>query len=342
MSPSIKDVAKRAGVSISTVSRILNGTAKVDAAKERAVREAIAYLQYEPNQLGRGLVKQRTEMIGVYFQKEESILDSTYDLELIKGASEILSRENYSLVLLTENPDSQGDTEAKPVFYRYVREKRIDGLLLRGLPASIRKDEAFVRLVESGYPVSYIGKQFHETGFHVYAQFEWYHLEMLRQFYECGHRNVILYYIPFHDHYINAIVQQAQARFPKLTVFPATLEEDRGRQTVQLWQFIAEKHCTAVCCPGIPDVERLLGCCAELGVSVPGQLSIIAAEHRRGEGESCYPAISAMYVPAREMGRFAARQLLAAIRADSQVPQQQEFPVEFISRDSVCRKNPEE
>lgn len=342
MSPSIKDVAKRAGVSISTVSRILNGTAKVDAAKERAVREAIAYLQYEPSQLGRGLVKQRTEMIGVYFQKGESVLDSTYALELIKGASEILSRENYSLVLLAENPDSQENAEAKPAFYRYVREKRIDGLLLSGLSASIRKDAAFAQLVDSGYPVCYIGKQFHKTGYHVYAQFEQYHMEMLRHLYECGHRNVVLYYIPFQDHYINAIVQQAQALFPKLTVFPAALEEDRVRQAGQLRQLIAEKHCTAACCPGIPDVERLLGCCAELRVSVPGQLSIIAAEHRRKEGEACYPAISAMYVPAREMGRFAAAQLLAAIRADAQVPQRREFPVEFISRDSVSRRNPEE
>lgn len=338
MSASIKDVAKRAGVSISTVSRILNGSAKVDAAKEKAVREAIAFLQYEPNQFGRGLAKQRTEMIGVYFQTGDPILDSTYDLELIKGTAETLCRENYSLVMLMENPDSVGE---KPAFYRYVREKRIDGLLLSGLSAQIRQDAAFAQLVESGYPVSYMGKRFHQKGMHVYAQFDQYHIDMLRLLYAQGHRRVILYYIPLHESDVDTIAEKARALFPGLTLFPAVLDQQRGSHPDQLKRYLEQEHCTAACCPGIADTERILSFCAELGVSVPRQLSIIAAEHRRGEGEGCYPAISAVYVPAREMGRFAAEQLIAAIRSQTQIPRSQEFAVEFIERDSVCQIDPE-
>ena len=52
MTASIYDVAKRAGVSISTVSRILNNSANVSDKKVQAVKEAMEYYQYEPNQFG--------------------------------------------------------------------------------------------------------------------------------------------------------------------------------------------------------------------------------------------------------------------------------------------------
>ena len=67
MEPSIRDVARRAGVSAATVSRILNGTAAVSEKKAQAVREAVEYYSYEPNQFARGLKKQSSRMIGVYF-----------------------------------------------------------------------------------------------------------------------------------------------------------------------------------------------------------------------------------------------------------------------------------
>ena len=73
MTASIYDVAKRAGVSISTVSRILNNSANVSDKKVQAVKEAMEYYQYEPNQFGRGLVKQRSNMIGVYTDRKSVV-----------------------------------------------------------------------------------------------------------------------------------------------------------------------------------------------------------------------------------------------------------------------------
>ena len=55
MEASIRDVARRAGVSAATVSRILNGTAAVSEKKTQAVREAVEFYSYEPNQFARGL-----------------------------------------------------------------------------------------------------------------------------------------------------------------------------------------------------------------------------------------------------------------------------------------------
>ena len=98
MTASIYDVAKRAGVSISTVSRILNNSANVSDKKVQAVKEAMEYYQYEPNQFGRGLVKQRSNMIGVYTPFHSgSVFESSYTLELLKGIERVLTRHNYGI-----------------------------------------------------------------------------------------------------------------------------------------------------------------------------------------------------------------------------------------------------
>ena len=332
MAASIKDVAKRAGVSISTVSRVLNGTAKVDAAKEAAVREAVCFYSYEPNLFGRGLVKQRTEMIGVYFQEGLS-LDRTYDLELLKGAQEVLAAEGYSAVILT---DAGCRKDPAPVFYKYIREKRIDGLLLSGLPDRIRKDPAFSGLMDSGFPVTYIGQSIHTAGMNVYAQFVEYHINMLRVLHDLGHRKILLRYFETHAHYIRQIAEQAASEFPDLTLNPETASGGISPTVLR------NEHCvqgfTAVCCPDIRDAERVISACAQMGISVPGDLSVMAVEHRPDEGTNVYPQISAVYVPAREMGRCAGRQLLDALRLGAQAERYREFHADLRLRGSTESK----
>lgn len=173
MTASIYDVAKRAGVSISTVSRILNNSANVSEKKVRAVKEAMEYYQYEPNQFGRGLVKQRSNIIGVYFPFHSgSVFESSYNLELLKGIERVLTRHNYSMVLISESEEYSNRVKGTPRFLEYVRQRKIDGLLLSGLNSKSMEEEAFQQILEEEYPVVYIGKRFHKKGINVYAQYE--------------------------------------------------------------------------------------------------------------------------------------------------------------------------
>ena len=63
--PTIKEVSKRAGVSVSTVSRVVNGTKYVSPEIEKRVREAIDELDYQPSAVARGLRVQKSQSIGV-------------------------------------------------------------------------------------------------------------------------------------------------------------------------------------------------------------------------------------------------------------------------------------
>ena len=149
MTASIYDVAKRAGVSISTVSRILNNSANVSDKKVQAVQEAMEYYQYEPNQFGRGLVKQRSNMIGVYTPFHSgSVFESSYTLELLKGIERVLTRHNYSMVLISESEEYSNRVKGSPRFMEYVRQRRIDGLLLSGLNGKSMDEEALKQILD--------------------------------------------------------------------------------------------------------------------------------------------------------------------------------------------------
>ena len=203
MTASIYDVAKRAGVSISTVSRILNNSANVSDKKVQAVKEAMEYYQYEPNQFGRGLVKQRSNMIGVYTPFHSgSVFESSYTLELLKGIERVLTRHNYSMVLISESEEYSNRVKGSPRFMEYVRQRRIDGLLLSGLNGKSMDEEALKQILDEEYPVVYIGKKFHKKGINVYAQYESYMHQMIETLYADGHRKIVLYFYTTHENYL--------------------------------------------------------------------------------------------------------------------------------------------
>jgi len=341
VSASIYDVAQRAGVSIATVSRILNGSAAVSEKKAQAVREAMDYFQYEPNQFARGLVKQSSNMIGVYFPEwNGSMFDSAYSLELLKGIERALSYQNYSMVLLGESNGFSQRKRQIPKYLEYVKQKRVDGLILSGLSDKQVKHEVFQQIMEEDFPVVYIGKRVHEKGLNIYAQFEQYHVGMVRALYEHGHRNILMIVSRFHDYYLGEIAGKVRTEMPEVRLYSellecgGTLREDMMQFVCQ---YVVDGGCTAVTTEGQEDTQVLLSVCAEMGLPVPERLSVVSVEHRRGAGLLLFPKISAYFVPAQAMGSSAAELLIRAIRGEEIEENSIEYESVFIPRDSIRR-----
>ena len=203
MEVSIRDVANRAGVSISTVSRILNNTATVSEKKMLAVKEAMEYYNYEPNQFARGLKKQTSNMIGVYFPGgTDSIFESAYNLELLRGIEKVLAYQNYSMVLISESREFESRKKRTPKYLEFIRQKRIDGLILSGLTSKSAEDNVDVvwKIMEEGYPVVYIGKRLHKNGLNVYAQFEHYNVKMIVVIKNSVKKQVLLHVYKVNNH----------------------------------------------------------------------------------------------------------------------------------------------
>ncbi len=100
---SIQDVAKRAGVSIATVSRVLNGTAYVNDDVAARVHEAIRELGYRPNNAARTLRVQRSRIIGLLI----SDIRNPFHTSLVRSVEDIAQKNGYSVILCNSDEDPE-------------------------------------------------------------------------------------------------------------------------------------------------------------------------------------------------------------------------------------------
>ena len=124
MSATIKDVAREAGVSVATVSRVLNGTDKVTAASTLRVREAVEKLGYSPNFLGRNLRKRETNVILVIMPSSEH---SLY-MKICAGMQAFAQTLGYDII--TASTNDSGDVESR--YLNMLYNRTVDGAVFLG------------------------------------------------------------------------------------------------------------------------------------------------------------------------------------------------------------------
>ena len=137
MSARIKDVAERAGVSVTSVSRVLNGEKYISQRILDKVNEAIKELNYSPSQIARSLKKKKTDTIGVIVPDLTNYFCST----ILSSIEESASEYGYNLVIcnIAENLD-------KELKYLYaVQEMRVDGIIIMHQ----KVDERILSFIES-------------------------------------------------------------------------------------------------------------------------------------------------------------------------------------------------
>lgn len=123
----IKDLAKRLNISVSTVSRALRNTTDINADTKRAVLELAAALHYKPNVMAQGLVKRKTKIIGVIVP----VIHSNYFSEALSGMSEVASEFDYHLMFCQSNENAEEEIRC----IKKLLACHVDGLLI-----SVSKD----------------------------------------------------------------------------------------------------------------------------------------------------------------------------------------------------------
>ena len=121
MATSIKDVAREAGVSIATVSRVLNDIDVVNEDTKKKVLDAIKELGYRPNIVARSLKTQRTKTIGILIPD----ISSQFYPEIVRGAEDVANIYDYNVIL----GNSDFDVEKEKEYLRVLKEKMVDGVI---------------------------------------------------------------------------------------------------------------------------------------------------------------------------------------------------------------------
>ncbi len=126
--PTIIEVAKRAKVSIATVSNVIRGTRRVSPKLQKRVQAAIRELDYYPNEIARSLKVKQTRMLGLVLPD----ITNPFFPEIIRGAEDSAFERGYFLV--TANTDEQIGRERRIV--AALRSYRVDGILLASAPGN--------------------------------------------------------------------------------------------------------------------------------------------------------------------------------------------------------------
>jgi LacI family transcriptional regulator len=120
--PNIYDVAKRARVSVATVSAVLNDSAFVSDDLKGRVRSAVEALGYQPNLLARSMAKQRTQTLGMIVPD----IANPFFPEVVRGAEDTAHAAGYTLLIAS----SDNDVKKEDVYLRLFLAKRVDGIIL--------------------------------------------------------------------------------------------------------------------------------------------------------------------------------------------------------------------
>lgn len=147
----IKDLARQLGLSITTISRALNGYSDVGEATRQRVVEAAKKTGYRPNRSARRLVMKRAHSFGWVRPDNDGLFADPHFVEVFAGTLRAAREHNYDLLFASESDHSPTDA-----YDRYIREQSVDGFILE-LPHP--GDERIGMLLEAGVPFVVHGRE---------------------------------------------------------------------------------------------------------------------------------------------------------------------------------------
>lgn len=292
----LRDVARAAGVSVATVSRVVNGKGPVSAATRAGVERAIATLGYAPSAAARAVSTGRTRMVGALVPT----LDHAIFARFLQALEARLGAHGLSLVVSCTGGDPAAEADRAAA----LMDIGVEGLVVSGLA---RDPGLAQRLARRGLPV--IATSVHEAGAAVptigydnagLAQMALRHLLGL------GHRRIAVLHGPARQNDRTRARLQGLRREPaaRLALHESALEHGAAGAALEA-ALAARPDTTAVLCLSDVLAQGALFAAQRAGLAVPGRLSILGFDDLPGSAETC-PPLTTVALPVAAMGTAAA------------------------------------
>jgi LacI family transcriptional regulator len=305
----MKQVAERAGVSISTVSHVINNTRAVSDDVRRRVLEIIDEMRYVPSAVARSLKNDKTNTIGVLVPNSSN----PYFAELIRWIEDAAFESGYHIILC----NAHGDAHKQAVYLRLLMERRIDGLVLI---ASGADEEHDLLLRHESVPIVQLERALPGLDADlVQAGQEEGAYQATRHLIELGHRAIVCVSGPAElprsrervGGFLRAM-REAGIAVPDGGVVHVEFTSAGGHAAFA--SLLARpRRPSAVFATS--DLMAIGGLCAAscAGVSVPGELSVVGYDDI-GAASYVTPPLTTIAPPKREMARLAIGRLIERIR----------------------------
>ena len=331
MATSIKDVAKMAGVSIATVSRVLNDIDVVNEDTKEKVLNAIKELGYRPNIIARSLKTQRTKTIGILIPD----ISSQFYPEIVRGAEDVANIYDYNVILC----NSDFDVEKEKEYLRVLREKMVDGVIYM---SSSLNNEILDLINELDLKTILVETKDSEGLFpsvtidNVTATYEG-----TKYLIEKGLKK--LAFIGVDSSTINAwgeryigfekALKEAKVSVDKNLVHFDTLKVKSGIEGAE--QFVkSKKKFEAIVCASDEIAMGAINTLRENGIKVPEDVSVIGFNNNYA-ASIFYPKITTISQPSYDMGSVAMRMLIKLLNKKELEERHFVLGHELIKRDST-------
>lgn len=299
--PTIRDVARAAGVSPATVSRVVNGLIGYSAETQRRVEQAIATLNYEPDTLARGLKTKQTAVIGVL----TPVVSDAFASDIMSGVEAAARRRGYSVMLGRTGPSA---TFAAG-YLRTLRTYRAAGVIL--ISAAVTAEMR--RVLGSGIPLISVairdGQRFPSLAIDDEAAA----YDGTRHLIALGHRRIGLLAGDPDSVLVNAVRKRGYLRAMSEAGLAPVLEHGNSlydSAPPALGRLLAQDAgLTAVFALSDEMGAAVVNELQRRGRRVPDDISVLGFDNTR-TSQHVHPALSTVAQPLERMGELAVERLL--------------------------------
>lgn len=297
---SIKDVAKKAGVSISTVSYVISGDRPVSQKTKDLVHQTMKEIGYRPHAVARALASKRSRILALVLSAQERALGIT-ELDLITRASERAMERGYHLVLWTVGSDQIRDLE------ELAAQGLADGVILMEIR---ERDPRVEWLKSSGFPFEIIGRcenseeiSFTDIDFRTTVS------DALVFLKDLGHREVALVnqseevfdtgYGPVVrvHRYFDEITRDLEMKRARFFASSSPFDGYRTMEAVRT----DYPETTAILVMNDGAIPGILQAASDIGWKIPDDLSVITLVSSSRFAEMMVPSLTEMEVPVTEL-----------------------------------------
>ncbi len=331
----IKDVAKRAGVSISTVSRVINDSKPVTDEVKQKVLDVIKETGYIPNPLARSLVTKKSQLLGVIVPE----VSDSFVSEILNGIEEVAKMYDYEILLA--NTYSDKEQELKSI--NLLRAKQVEGIVM----ICWKVDQDHIDYIQnSRIPATYISKTARDFDIHtVSISNKEATYDMTKYLIGKGHKDIAFIMTSKDDTilererflgYEEALKENDIKIDDNFIKYAGTKYEDGYDSMKELLSEGKIPHAAFV--TGDEAAIGAMNAACDAGYRVPEDISIVGFNDVR-IAKMYRPKLTTVHQPLYDIGAVAIRMVIKMIKGEQLSEKKVDLPYKIVERESVIERN---
>lgn len=329
MKATIYDIAREAGVSIATVSKVINGKGKISEDRRKEITAIMDRLNYQPSVIASALTGKHTFTIGLLIPD----ISNPFFAEVARAVEDRGHLLGYSVIICsTDNKDERVER-----YISLLKQKRVDGVIIgTGID---NKD--ILRKLNSGLPVVVIGREVPAVSVHTVVADDWFGgTTAAAHLLELGHtkvavlsENIMISSSRERIRGFKQTLEEAGIDLPEDNILICNYRMEDGKRMAMELLRRPERPTALFCCNDLLAVGALQAA-KEAGIDVPEQLSIISFDNTI-LAQVTDPQLTSVAQPMEQLGAAAVDLLLKEFEEKQEVKQRITLRTELIIRNST-------